>query len=127
MGDKFCAVNPLHVGIFNDFPDWAPFPAQIVPKNPVSHTLRHSSRGSSPMLVATRDPMPQHGQHNASVQASAAHHGSRMGRVMLVLQLAGSFLAIPVGLASGYSIYRANFSPEITRQTPRTKIASMID
>jgi len=78
------------------------------------------------MLVATRDPMPQHGQHDASVPASAAH-GSRMGRVMLVLQLAGSFLAIPVGLASGYSIYRANFSPEITCQTLRSNIVSMID
>ena len=78
------------------------------------------------MLVATRDPMPQHGQHDASAPASAAH-GSRMGRVMLVLQLAGSFLAIPVGLASGYSIYRANFSPEITRQTLRSNIVAMID
>lgn len=79
------------------------------------------------MLVATRDPMPQHGQHDAPVQAGPAHQGSRMGRLMLMLQLAGSFLAIPVGLASGYSIYRANFSPETTCHTLRSNIVAMID
>jgi hypothetical protein len=80
------------------------------------------------MLVATRDPMPQHGRHDASAQPNAAaHHGSRIGRLMLLMQLAGSALAIPVGLASGYSIYRANFSPETACQTLRSNIVSMID
>jgi hypothetical protein len=74
------------------------------------------------MLVATRDPMAQ---HDAAVPAGAAH--SRVGRLMLVMQLVGSFLAIPVGLASGYSIYRANFSPETTCQALRSSIVSMID
>jgi hypothetical protein len=79
------------------------------------------------MLVATRDPMPQHGHHDAAVPPSGAHHGSRISRLMLVMQLAGSMLAIPVGLASGYSIYRANFSPETTCQTLRGNIVAMID
>ncbi|HSP48672.1 MAG TPA: hypothetical protein VLN61_00525 [Pseudolabrys sp.] len=44
-----------------------------------------------------------------------------------MLQVVGSLLAIPVGLASGYSIYRANFSVETTCQSLRGSIVSMID
>jgi hypothetical protein len=36
-------------------------------------------------------------------------------------------LAIPVGLASGYSIYHANFSPEARCQSLRANIISMLD
>ena len=39
----------------------------------------------------------------------------------------GSLLAIPVGLGSAYSIYRANFSVETTCQSLRADIISMID
>jgi len=74
------------------------------------------------MLVATRDPVHPHGQPEAS-----AHSHSRVGRWVSILQLAGSLLAIPVGLASGYSIYRANFSPETTCQALRSNIVAMID
>jgi hypothetical protein len=76
------------------------------------------------MLVATRDPVPQHGQIDASVHVP---HGSRVGRWVSILQLAGSLLAIPVGLASGYSVYRSNFSPETTCQALRGNIVAMID
>ena len=79
------------------------------------------------MLVATRDPLPRHGHAEPAVAAAPSHQASRIGRLMLVMQLAGSFLAIPVGLASGYSIYRANFSPETTCQTLRSNIVAMID
>ena len=44
-----------------------------------------------------------------------------------MLQVVGSLLAIPVGLGSAYSIYRANFSVETTCQSLRTNIVSMID
>jgi hypothetical protein len=44
-----------------------------------------------------------------------------------MLQVVGSLLAIPVGLASGYSIYRANFSVDTTCQSLRANIVSMID
>jgi hypothetical protein len=44
-----------------------------------------------------------------------------------MLQVVGSLLAIPVGLASGYSIYHANFSDETTCQGLRANIVSMID
>lgn len=78
------------------------------------------------MLVATRDPVQRHGQTDASLHAPVAH-GSRIGRLMTALQLAGSLLAIPVGLASGYSIYRANFAQETTCQALRGNIVAMID
>jgi hypothetical protein len=77
------------------------------------------------MLVATRDPMPPHGRPDAAI--SRAAHGARIGGFMFVLQLTGSLLAIPVGLASAYSIYRANFSPETTCQSLRNNIIGMID
>ena len=44
-----------------------------------------------------------------------------------MLQVVGSLLAIPVGLASAYSIYRANFSADTTCQTLRANIVSMLD
>jgi hypothetical protein len=75
------------------------------------------------MLVATRDPVHPHGQPDAPVHPSH----SRVGRWVSILQLAGSLLAIPVGLASGYSIYRANFSPETACQTLRSNVVAMID
>jgi hypothetical protein len=78
------------------------------------------------MLVATRDPVHPRGQPDASVHAPAAR-GSRIGHWVSVIQLTGSLLAIPVGLASGYSIYRANFSPETTCTNLRASIVAMID
>lgn len=80
------------------------------------------------MLVATRDPPPQPGPHDrAPAHHATPHPSSRVGRLMFVLQLAGSMLAIPVGLASAYSIYRANFSPETACQALRGNIVAMID
>jgi hypothetical protein len=82
------------------------------------------------MLVATRDPPPNPGPHNHGSASPAGHapahaapHGSRL---MFLLQLAGSMLAIPVGLASAYSIYHANFAPETTCQNLRANIVAMI-
>jgi hypothetical protein len=79
------------------------------------------------MLVATRDPMPQHGEHHAAPAPLRVQPAPKAARLMFVLQLAGSLLAIPVGLASAYSIYRANFAPETTCLTLRNNIIAMID
>lgn len=85
------------------------------------------------MLVATRDPMPKPGAHEAPVvrndglQGRQAGSATRVARFMTALQLAGSLLAIPVGLASAYSIYRTNFAVETTCQTLRTNIVGVID
>jgi hypothetical protein len=46
---------------------------------------------------------------------------------MTVLQVVGSILGIPLGLASGYSIYHANFSVEARCHGLRANIISMLD
>ncbi|HEX5212884.1 MAG TPA: hypothetical protein VFW22_14255 [Pseudolabrys sp.] len=78
------------------------------------------------MLVARRDPF-----HPGAHDAPFAHDGPggtpRLARTVGLLQVVGSLLAIPVGLASAYSIYRANFSAETSCQSLRADIISMID
>ncbi len=78
------------------------------------------------MLVARRDPFHP-GAHDAPFAQDAAASGTpRLARTVSMLQVVGSLLAIPVGLASAYSIYRANFSVETTCQSLRGDIISMI-
>src|SRR5262245_32288152 len=82
------------------------------------------------MLVARRDP-PLH--VDARDAASPHFHGypapkaSRLARFVTVIQMTGSLLAVPVGIASAYSFYRANFSPETTCQSLRSNIVAMLD
>jgi hypothetical protein len=85
------------------------------------------------MLVASRDPFHL-GAHGASFSQSpgtaAAHAGGvapRFARAMSVLQIVGTLLAIPVGIGSAYSMYRANFSVETTCQSLRVNIVAMLD
>jgi hypothetical protein len=81
------------------------------------------------MLVASRDPFhsglhnPNTGAHIPSPQSAAP----RLARAMSVLQIAGTLLAIPVGIGSAYSMYRANFSVDTTCQNLRANIISIID
>jgi hypothetical protein len=77
------------------------------------------------MLVARRDPLPSDAHEVAYGQDPAG--SPRLARTVGMLQVVGSLLAIPVGLASAYSIYRANFSVETTCQALRANIISMID
>jgi hypothetical protein len=86
------------------------------------------------MLVARRDPPFEAVAHDASVapahsapHASHGSHASHSSRFMTALQVAGSLLAIPLGLASGYSIYHSNFSAEAQCQSLRANIISMLD
>jgi hypothetical protein len=79
------------------------------------------------MLVATRDPMPAPGAHDGSPRPPHLPGHSRSTRFMTAMQVLGSVLAIPVGLASAYSVYRANFSVDTTCQTLRANIISMLD
>ena len=46
---------------------------------------------------------------------------------MSALQMIGTLLAIPLGIGSAYSMYRANFSAETTCQSLRANIVSMLD
>ena len=56
---------------------------------------------------------------------SERHRG--LTRFVTAIQMVGSLLAVPVGIASAYSFYRANFSPEITCQSLRSGIVAMLD
>jgi hypothetical protein len=81
------------------------------------------------MLVARRDPFHP-GAHDAAYSPGAdvgRGHAPRLIRTVSMLQIVGSLLAIPLGLASAYSFYRANFSVETTCQSLRASIVSMID
>ena len=77
------------------------------------------------MLVAKRDPF-EAGTQEPSYAYDAAGR-PRLARTVSMLQVVGSLLAIPVGLASAYSVYRANFSVETTCQSLRADILTMID
>ena len=81
------------------------------------------------MLVATRDPPLHSGATGASRIARQADPAAtpRFTSLLTALQIAGSLLAIPVGLASGYSIYHANFSAAARCQSLRANIISMLD
>jgi hypothetical protein len=77
------------------------------------------------MLVARRDP---------PLQTDAADHLSAYGhpvrhtsRFMTAVQVISTLVAIPVGLASVYSIYRSNFTVEARCATLRGNIVSMLD
>jgi hypothetical protein len=77
------------------------------------------------MLVASRDLF-----HSGTHQVSAPEGSAavpRFVRAMNVLQIVGTLLAIPVGLGSAYSMYRANFTVEATCQSLRGNIVAMLD
>ena len=82
------------------------------------------------MLVARRDP-PFHTDADdvapVNLGVYPAAKASTFTRVVAAIQMVGSLLAVPVGIASAYSFYRANFSPEITCQSLRSGIVAMLD
>jgi hypothetical protein len=82
------------------------------------------------MLVARRDP-PFHADAHDSAPADFAAYPAapvhRLGRFATVMQLLGSLVAVPVGLASAYSLYHATFSAEASCQSLRAGIVSMLD
>lgn len=60
---------------------------------------------------------------------AAAHKARASGltRVVSTAQIVGSLLAVPLGLASGYSMYKANFAVDTTCQNLRASIVAMLD
>jgi len=79
------------------------------------------------MLVARRDPILDVEADDRPVTYGPQASPGRFKRLMGTLQMAGTVLGIPVALASGYSIYHANFSPEVSCQGLRTNIIAMLD
>jgi hypothetical protein len=88
---------------------------------------RDSSSGLS-MLVARRDP-PFHvdARDAASANFETGSKPPRVVRFVTVIQMIGSLVAVPVGIGSAYTFYRANFSPETTCQSLRSGIIAMLD
>ena len=79
------------------------------------------------MLVARRDP-PFHGDaREINIEANPGSRVPRTVRFVTVIQMVGSLLAVPVGIGSAYTFYRANFSPETTCQSLRSGIIAMLD
>ena len=81
------------------------------------------------MLVARRDP-PFH--TDADPAASNANsrptpRAPKLPRIVMFTQLFGSLVAVSVGIASAYSFYRANFSPETMCPTLRSGIIALLD
>ena len=82
------------------------------------------------MLVARRDPFHPGAQDNPHSNFDIGPRPARaprLVRTMSALQMFGTLLAIPLGIGSAYTMYRANFSPETTCQSLRASIVSMLD
>jgi hypothetical protein len=77
------------------------------------------------MLVARRDPPFESAR--ADDLRAYGHHPVRHSRLATSLQVIGTLLGIPVGLASAYSVYHANFSDEARCETLRANIVSLLD
>lgn len=82
------------------------------------------------MLVARRDP-PFHGDVGDAApvdfETSPRSKAPRAARFVTAIQMIGTLLAVPVGIGSAYTFYRANFSPETTCQSLRSGIIAMLD
>jgi len=79
------------------------------------------------MLVARRDP-PLNGDYEHPRGHGYFHgHGHHSSRFMTAVQILGTLVGIPVGLASVYSIYHSNFTVEARCETLRGGIISMLD
>jgi hypothetical protein len=76
------------------------------------------------MLVAERDPFHP-GANDVPIPRGAG--APKLARALTALQIVGTLLAVPVGLGSAYSMYRANFSAEATCQSLRANIVAMLD
>jgi hypothetical protein len=82
------------------------------------------------MLVARRDPPFHADAHNAASADFSAYPPPpvhRLSRFTTAMQLLGSLVAVPVGLASAYSLYHATFSVEASCQSLRAGIVAMLD
>lgn len=82
-------------------------------------------------LTARREPTfhsgAHGGGHDGPLSGAPAHGPSGFTRFVSTLQIVGTVLGVPLALASGYSIYRANFSAETRCQNLRGNIIAMLD
>lgn len=79
------------------------------------------ARRDPPLHVDARDAVSAHFEGNPAVKAP------KVLRFVTAVQMTASLLAVPVGIGSAYTFYRANFSPETTCQSLRSSIIAMLD
>ncbi|MDO9413563.1 MAG: hypothetical protein Q7T81_13410 [Pseudolabrys sp.] len=87
---------------------------------------REPTFGSAP---SAPPEAPQTGPHVAPADqlAHKVAKASGLTRMVSSVQIVGSLLAVPLGLASGYSMYKANFAVDTTCQNLRANIVTMLD
>jgi hypothetical protein len=111
-------------------PLFAAIPAKITRDDFGTLGLEFVRLRSSDMLVARRDPFHPGAQDNPHSNFDLdprPARAPRLLRAMSALQMFGTLLAIPLGIGSAYTMYRANFSPETTCQSLRASIVLMLD
>lgn len=79
------------------------------------------------MLVARRDPPFESGAHGTHENVYAHLQHPRHSRFVSALQILGTLVAIPVGLATIYSVYHSSFTVEARCDTLRANIVSLLD
>ena len=82
------------------------------------------------MIGARRDPPFGEDAYDLRPVRFADHAPVKAPKVLrfaTVVQMIGSMIAVPVGIGSAYTFYRANFSPEATCQSLRGNIIALLD
>jgi hypothetical protein len=74
-----------------------------------------------------RDPFPGSTPTLSDPHLHPAPKRSRVSRAISTVQIVGSLLGVPLGLASGYTMYRANFAADTACQQLRSNIVLMLD
>lgn len=87
-------------------------------REPTFHAVRRDSNGLAPAS-----------DHHTA--AALAHHpvkpASHFTRFVSGFQAISTLIGVPIALASGYSLYRANFAPETACANLRASIVQMLD
>jgi len=79
------------------------------------------------MLVARRDPPFESGAHTPLHPHMHMHLPRQSSRFVSALQIVGTLVGIPVGLATIYSVYHSSFTVEARCETLRANIVGLLD
>lgn len=79
------------------------------------------------MLVAKRDPYDFGAHDRPAPHLATAPTSSRFTRTLNILQMVGALIAVPAGVGSAYTMYKANFSPEASCKSLRANIVAVLD
>src|SRR5689334_8470371 len=100
-------------------PRLRPIPGPIPPRNFATAGTSISAKPRFPMLVARRDPPFESGAHTPLHPHMHMHLPRQSSRFVSALQIVGTLVGIPVGLATIYSVYHSSFTVEARCETLR--------